>query len=208
MRETTIGLFGYPSRMKGNKLPEEMLLGGKKIGMMALERALDFSDHIVSVVSSEEQAEAMEAIAQEKGVAISTRVVNDMGVVSTVVSTALDMCDDGYLLAMPSASPYVSVDILGLILELIEERDGIFFRDKGGSIYDFLFGVKVQPARLLLKKEVELTSLSELLDGLLRTMAISWSAASTLDPLHLSYFKVSNDSDFETAKRLLKKVMK
>jgi len=208
MHETTLGLLGYPSKMRRGLLPEEMLLGGKKIGMMALERALDFSDHVVSVVSSEEQAEAMEAIAQEKGVMISLRVVDDMSAVSTSISTALDVCGDGYLLAMPSASPYVSADILGLILELIEDRDGVFFRDKSGSIYDFLFGVNVQSARLLLKKEVELTSLSGLLDGLLRTMTISWSAASTLDPFHLSYFKVSTDSDFETAKRLLKKVMK
>jgi molybdopterin-guanine dinucleotide biosynthesis protein A len=208
MREATIGLFSYASRMKGNKLPEEMLLGGKKIGMMALERALDISDRVISVVSSEEQAEAMETIAQEKGVTISPRVVNDMSSVSTVVSTALAMCDDGFLLAMPSASPYVSADILGLVLELLEDRDGIFFRDKGGSIYEFLFGVKVQPTRSLLGQQVELTSLSDLLDRLLRTMAISWNAATTLDPLHLSYFKVSTDSDFKTAQNMFKKVMR
>ncbi len=194
--------------MKGNRLPEAMLLGGKKIGMMALERALDLSDRVVSVVSSEEQAEAMETIAQEKGVTMSPRVVNDMSSVSAVVSTALDMCDDGFLLAMSSASPYISVDILGLVLELLEDRDGIFFRDKGGSIYDFLFGVKVQPTRSLLKQQVDLFSLSELLDHLLRTMAISWNAASTLDPLHLSYFRVSTDSDFKTAQSLFKKVMR
>lgn len=208
MRETTIGLFSYPSRMKGNRLPEEMLLGGKKIGMMALERALDLSDRVVSVVSSEEQAEAMGTIAQEKGVTMSPRVVNDMSSVSAVVSTALDMCDDGFLLAMSSASPYISVDILGLVLELLEDRDGIFFRDKGGSIYDFLFGVKVQPTRSLLKQQVNLFSLSDLLDHLLRTMAISWNAASTLDPLHLSYFRVGTDSDFRTAQSLFKKVMR
>ncbi|HYA22317.1 MAG TPA: hypothetical protein VEG31_04000 [Thermoproteota archaeon] len=208
MRETTIGLFSYPSRMSGNRPPEEMLLGDKKIGLMALERALDLSDRVVSVVSSEEQADAMKIIGKEKGAAIDAAVVNDMNSVSAVISVALDMCDDGSLLAMPSSSPYISADVLGLILELLEDRDGVFLRDKGGSIYDFLFGVKVRPTKLLLEQRADLTSLSDLLDRLLRTMVISWDAASTLDPLHLSYFRVVTDSDLNTAQRLLKKVMK
>jgi len=208
LRETTIGLFSYPPRTEGNKLPEEMLLGDKKIGMLALERAMDFSDRVISVVSSEEQAEAMRAIAQEKGAAMDPKVIYDMNSVSSIISAALGMCDGDFLLAIPSSSPFVSADVLGLMLELLEDRDGVFLRDKGGLIYDFLFGVKVEPARILLKQRPDLAHLSDLLEHLLRTMAISWDAASALDPLHLSYFRVSTDSDFKTAQRLLRKVVK
>ena len=204
----TVGLFSYPSKMEGSRLPEEMLLGDKKIGLMALERALDFSDRVISVVSSGEQAEAMRAIAQGKGAAMDSKVVDDMNSVPAVISAILDMCDDSFLLAMPSSSPYVSADILGLMLELLENRDGVFLRNKGGSIYDFLFGIKVEPARSLLKKHVDLASVSDLLERLPRTLAISWDAASALDPLHFSYFMVSTDTDFRTAQRLLRRVMK
>jgi len=194
--------------MKKAKQPEELLLGQKKIGLLALDKALEFSDHVISVSSSEEQAEVMDLIAQERGVTLNCRVLEDVGSVRAVLSTVLQLCEGGSLLMMPSSSPYVSTEVLGLMVELLESRDGVFLREKGGAVYESLYALKVGPAKAILEAGGDPESLADIVDALAKTIAISWEAASALDPLHLSYFSVITDSDYDTAKRLLPRVTK
>lgn len=208
MPETTVSLLGFPSEMKKTRQPEELLLGQKKIGMLALDKALEFSEHIVSVSSSEEQAEVMDSIAQERGVMLNSRVLEDTGSASAVLSAVFEVCEGGSLLVMPSSSPYVSTEVLGLMMELLDSRDGVFLREKGGAVYEPLYALKVGSARAILEAGRKPKSLAEIIDALSRTMAISWDAASALDPLHLSYFSVRTESDYDTAKRLLTRVIK
>jgi len=208
MPETTVGLLGFPSAMKGARPPEELLLGRKKIGLLALDKALEISDHILSVSSSEEQAEVMDSIAQERGVTLSSRVLEDSGSVRAVLSAAFELCEGGSLLIMPSSSPYVSTEVLGLMVELLDPRDGVFLKEKGGAVYESLYALKVGPAKAALEAGGDPENITDIIDALARTMAISWDAASALDPLHLSYFSVRTDSDYSTAKRLLARVTK
>jgi len=208
MPETTVGLLGFPSAMKGARPPEELLLGRKKIGLLALDKALEISDHVLSVSSSEEQAEVMDSIAQERGVTLSSRVLEDSGSVRAVLSAAFELCEGGSLLIMPSSSPYVSTEVLGLMVELLDPRDGVFLKEKGGAVYESLYALKVGPAKAALEAGGDPENITDIIDALARTMAISWDAASALDPLHLSYFSVRTDSDYSTAKRLLARVTK
>lgn len=192
--------------MKGAEQPEELLLGQKKIGLLALEKALELSDQVLSISSSEEQAEVMGSIAQERGLRLDCRVLEDVRSVGRVLSAAFEMCSGGSLVMMPSSSPYVSTEVLGLMVELLDSRDGVFLREKGGALYESLYALRVTPAKRLLDSGANPESLTDLINALTRTMAISWNASSALDPLHLSYFSVRTDSDYETAKRLLYKV--
>jgi len=208
MHEVTVGLFGYPSQMRSGKLPEDMPLGSKRIGMWVLDKASAISDRVVIIAATEQQADLLGSMASERGLMAKSKVASNANSVTGMIADALEMTGDDLLLAVPSSSPYLSVDLLSLMAELLESRDGVFLREKGDSICEHLFGIRPQPAKISLATCPDESDVADFLSGLVRTMVISWHAVSMLDPMRGSFLVVRNDVDYQTAKRLLSTVIK
>jgi len=208
MQEAKVGLFCYPSLMKGRQLPEALPLGTKRIGELVIERASEISDRVIVVATDEEQANLIGSMAEERGMDSTSEVIGDEASIPRMVEAALGASERGSLLAMPSASPYIQPDVLGLMMELLEGREGVFLRQKDGSVYEFLFAVEAEPVRNSLISEGLPPDVPGIMDRLVRTIAISWGALSMLDPLHASYFLVRTDADYLAAKRMLNRVTK
>lgn len=210
MSNVTVGVFGYPWKLRNEKWPEELDLGGKKVLSHLLEKISDVSDEVVVVASSQTQASLIQKIMESEGfLEAKDFILDSSGNVLEMTLKLIQSANGEKLLIVPSSSPFVPTEVIMLLLDLLEGRDGVFLRDKLGNLYKRLFSLrrKTSLEAITFEKEVN-KDLKDIPMKLRKTMAISWSAVSSLDPLHLSYFSIATEEDYFSAKKLLSKVKK
>lgn len=208
MNEVTVGLFGHPWKLKNGKWPEELNLEGKKILSYLLDRVSDISDDFVVIASSEAQASIISSTLEEEvGILPSNVVINPSGNILEMTLSLLDSSKNELLLVLPTSSPFIPTEVLTLLVDLLEGRDGVFIRDKLGNIYKYLFSLRKENSKeAILFEKKSSGDLKDVPVKLKKTMVISWHALSSLDPLNLSFFSVSSEEDLRSAKKLLAKV--
>lgn len=210
MSGVTVGIFGYPWKLGNEKWPEELDLGGKKVLAYLLEKISDIGDEVVVVASSQSQASLIQKIIEtESFLEAKDFILDSSGNVLEMTIKLLQSTSNEKILIVPSSSPFIPTEVIMLLLDLLEGRDGVFLRDKLGTVYKRLFSLRREPSleAITFEKEVN-KDLNDIPAKLKKTMAISWNAISSLDPLHLSYFSIATEEDYFSAKKLLLKVRK
>ncbi|MEM3945756.1 MAG: hypothetical protein QW054_04820 [Candidatus Micrarchaeia archaeon] len=205
-----MGIFGYPWKLGNEKWPEELDLGGKKVLSYLLEKVSDISDEVIVVASSQSQASLIQEIMESEGFfEAKDFILDSSGNVLEMTIKLIQSAKGEKILVVPSSSPFLPTEVIMLLLDLLEGRDGVFLRDKLGNLYKRLFSLRKETSleAITFEKEVN-RDLKDIPIKLKKTMAISWNAVSSLDPLHLSYFLIATEEDYFSAKKLLSKVKK
>jgi len=208
MGKVAAGLFAHSEGLSRRPYVEELLLGGKKSLAWLLEGMRHIVDHVVVISPSEDRLELIEKILAEEGHSEFEGIIDDSALVANMCLKACSVLEgDDILLVLPTFSPLVPTDVMALLVELLEGREGVFLRERTRKLYKYMFSVKVAEGMKAFRQiETEQGDMLEIPDGLKRTMAISWDAMGTMDPLRLTFFRLFSELDLAQAEKLLSKV--
>lgn len=208
MRKVAVGLFAYEGIPPDRPYIEELPLSGRKSMMWLLDRIGDISDYVVVVSRSHERLQCIEKIMTDDGRFEYKLLTEDSKTIASMSIAAFSALEeDDSMVVMPTFSPLIPTDVLSLMVELLEGRHAVFLRERTGQLYKYLFSIRIGEGRNAFGHlRVGEEDLSEIPEQLRRTMAISWTALSTMDPLHLTFFRIRSKSDLPLGERMLSKV--
>ncbi len=208
MDKVAVGLFAHEEISPDGPFIEELPLSGKKSMAWLLDRISGIADCVIVVSRSHGRLESMERIMADDGRFEYKLLIEDSKAITSMSIAALSgLADEDSMLVMPTFSPLIPVDVLSLVVELLDGRHAVFVRDRTGGLYKYLFSVRVEEGRnafghLRAKEE----DLYEIPQQLRRTMTISWTALSTMDPLHLTFFRIRSRLDLPLGEKMLSRV--
>lgn len=203
MRKSAIILAGGLSKRLGQD-KGLIELGGKPLLIHVLDKISDIVDEIVIVVSSESQRRICEDLIKRKA-----RVIVDRGKVQSPLIGALTGFENvrgEYSLLLSCDTPFVSSQIVSLLLDLCVNRSAAIPRWPNGFIEPLQAAYRAEPAQIATKKALEggkedLQSMIALLRGV---RYVSTIVLQQIDPKLLTFLNMNAPIDLKKAESILK----
>lgn len=167
-----------------------------------VKRAVD--DIAIVATESSRTEQLVEAVPDLMASCRFVRAENKGWEAASLVSAALQIGSEVTVI-VPANAPLVTTDLILLLLQLVEGRDAIFLRDKGGAIDLLMAAYRNSGCSAIFSvisndKRLELR---EVPDGIRRSMVLNPNALKALDPQLGALLRVRSRADLRLAKRFL-----
>ena len=201
-RSAIILAGGFSSRLGQDK--GLVQLSNKPLVKHIMDKTKDLVDERLVVVSSKIQAERYSNILDED----ANLLVDDAGVHCPLAgaATGLERAKGKYSLLLPCDTPFVSVEILHLLLELCINRNAAVPRWPNCNTEPLQAVYRTTPA-LEAAKNALLSgrlNLQAMIDDLQRVRYVSTLVLQQLDPQLRTFFNVNTPLDLKKAEAMLK----
>jgi len=174
-------------------------LAGKPLISYIVERVINVVDDVIVVVNSEPQKKKIADVINGKA-----QVLVDYANVQTPLAgaiTGFEASRTEYALLLACDTPFLSIEILGLLLELSVNRSAVIPRWPNGNIEPLHASYLTSVAAKAAKNAIETAryDMRGMVDNLRNVRYVSTMVLQQLDPKLMTFFNVNSPNDLNRA---------
>jgi len=178
-------------------------LAGKPLILHVLDRTANLVDEAVTVVSSDAQRKTFACLLHDKAEVVVDKYERQSPLVGAL--TGFERVQGEYSLLLPCDTPFVSSQILALLLDLCVNRNAAIPRWPNGYIEPFqaayCTGSALKAAESALEEKK--SDMRAMVLRMMRVRYISTAVLRQINPKLLTFFNVNSPEDLKRAESIL-----
>ena len=178
-------------------------LAGKPLILHVLDGTVDMVDEVVVVVSSDAQRKAFTRLLHDKADVVVDKYEKQSPLIGAL--TGFENAQGKYSLLLPCDTPFISSQVLSLLLDLCIKRNAAIPRRPNGYIEPLQAAYHTKSALRAAEialKEKKLNVRSMILH-MMRVRYISTMVLRQMDPKLLTFFNINTPEDLKRAESIL-----
>lgn len=205
MATTAVILAGGESKRLG--IEKGLLeISGKPLIRHIYDRIVKLVDEVIIVVSTAEQLDRYAKIFTQNEVLQVTDEKGTEGPLAGMI-TGFHVATEEYSLLLPCDAPFISKDVIALLLELSQGYDAVVPRWPNGYIEPLHAVYQTRRALRVAREEYSKgrRDLRAVLEKLQNVLYLSTLVVKEIDPKFLTFLNINNISDLRRAEQMSKK---